>query len=68
MGKVTLTPCLKRKLKKHKLALSQLADKCGKQTDKKRPRVQKGEFLLPLLTAVLPTLVTLVFLSRTESN
>jgi hypothetical protein len=63
-GNVTLTPSLKRKLKKHKLALRQLADKHVKQANKKRLIVQKGGFLLPLLTAVLPTIATLLFRSR----
>jgi hypothetical protein len=63
-GNVTLTPCLKRKLKKHELALCQLTDKHVKQANKKRLIVQKGGFLLPLLTAVLPTLATLLFRSR----
>jgi hypothetical protein len=42
----------------------QLADKHVTQANKKRLIVQKGGFLLPLLTAVLPTLATLLFRSR----
>jgi hypothetical protein len=61
---VTLTPCLKRRLKKHKVALRQLAHKRVKQIDKKRLIVQKVGFILPLLTAVLPNLTDLLFRSR----
>jgi hypothetical protein len=63
-GNVILTPCLKSKIKEPKLALNQLADKRVKQKDKKCLIVQKGGFLEPLLTAVLPTLATLLFCSR----
>jgi hypothetical protein len=43
-GNVTLTLCLKRRVKEHKVALLQLADKRVKQTDKKRLIVQKIGF------------------------
>jgi hypothetical protein len=60
-GNVTLTPCLKSKLKEHKMALRQVADRHVKQANKKRLILQKAGFLLPLLTAMLPTLVTSLF-------
>ena len=59
-GNVALTGCVKRKLSKHRLALRRLFDRCVPLQGKKRLIVQRG-FLLPLLTAVLPTLASLIF-------
>ena len=63
-GNIPQFSCLKRKLKKHKAVLRQLADKRVRHSAKKRLLVQKGCFLLPLSSAVLPTFSTVIFLSR----
>jgi hypothetical protein len=60
-GNVDLTGCAKRKLQKHKAVLRKVADKRVPLSAKKRLIVQKGGFLLPLLTAVLPALATYIF-------
>ena len=60
-GNVKLTPCQKRKLRKHWVHLRKLADKRVSLTSKKKAIVQRGGFLLPLLGAVLPTIASLIF-------
>jgi hypothetical protein len=65
-GNVSLTACAKRKLQKHKVVLRKVADKRVPLSSKKRLIVQKGGFLLPLLTAVLPALASYIF--RPRSN
>jgi hypothetical protein len=60
-GNVTLTECGKRKLRKHKTVLRTLADMRVPLTRKKKIIVQRGEFLLPLLGALLSALATLLF-------
>ena len=62
--KYSVTRFAKRKLKKHKSNLRSLADKRLPLTTKKRIIVKRGGFLLPLLTAVLPTLASIVFRTR----
>ena len=59
-GNVALTGCVKRKLSKHRLALRKLVDKCVPLQGKKRLIVQRAGFLLPLMTAILPTLAILI--------
>jgi hypothetical protein len=59
-GNVALTGCVKRKLSKHRLALCRLVDRRVPLQGKKRLIVQRGGFLLPILTAILPTLAALI--------
>jgi hypothetical protein len=59
-GNVGLT-CAKRKLQKHKVVLRKVADKRVSFSSKNRLIVQKGGFLLPLLTAVLPAPAIYIF-------
>ena len=58
-GNCKLSDCNKRKLAKFKTVLRAL---CKKASIKKKQQliVQKGGFLIPLLSAVLPTLVSLI--------
>jgi hypothetical protein len=65
-GNIKLTTCSKHKLKKYKTVLRTLIDKSRPLSTKKRLIIQKGGFLLPLLTAVLTTLASLIF--RKSSN
>jgi hypothetical protein len=58
-----LSNCAKRKLHKHKATLRKVADRHVSLSSKKT-LVQRGEFLLPLLGAVLPTLASLIFRPR----
>jgi len=60
-GNVKLTPCQKRKLRKHRVHLHKLADRRVSLSAKKKSIVQRGGFLLPLLGAVLPTIARLIF-------
>jgi hypothetical protein len=67
-GNIRLSDCSKRKLKKHKASLRSLVDKCLPMSVKKRIIIQRAGFLLPLLTAVLPTLASLIFQKRTNES
>src|SRR5215469_3030864 len=58
-GTVKLTDCQKRKLRKHRAILRRLADKHVSLSAKKQAIVQRGGFLLPLLSAVLPPIASL---------
>ena len=58
---VKLSGCVTRKLRKHKAVLRKVADKRVPISGKKKLIVQRGGFLLPLLSAVLPALDTLIF-------
>ena len=60
-GNVELSSCVKRKLRKHKNVLRKVVDKRVSLSGKKKAIVQRGGFLLPLLSAVLPALATLIF-------
>jgi hypothetical protein len=66
-GNVRLTGCAKRKLQKHKTVLHKIADRRVSLSGKKRLIVQKGGFLLPLLTAVLPALASYIFRPRNNA-
>jgi hypothetical protein len=57
---VALTGCVKLKLSKHRLALRRLVDRRVPLQGKKRFIFQRGGFLLPLLTSILPTLASLI--------
>jgi hypothetical protein len=65
---IKLTACSKRKLKKYKTVHRTLIDKNRPLSTKKRLIIQKGRFLLPLLTAVLPTLARLIFRNSTNGS
>jgi hypothetical protein len=60
-GTIKLCDFSRRKLKKHNAYLRTLIDKRRLLSAKKSVIIQKGGFLLPLLTAVLPTLARLIF-------
>jgi len=60
-GNVKLSGCVTRKLCKHKAVLRKVADKRVTISSKKKLIVQRGGFLLPLLSAVLPALATFIF-------
>jgi hypothetical protein len=63
-GNVQLSTCSRRKLRQHKNALRTVADN-GQNINKRRQfLIQRGGFILPLLTAVLPTLASLLFRPR----
>src|SRR5215510_14799997 len=63
-GNVKLTSCSRRKLRKHRSRLRKVADKSVSNARKRKIIVQRGGFLLPLLSAVLPVLASLVFRSQ----
>ena len=60
-GNVRLSSCVTRKLRKHRHVLRAVADRRVPLSGKKRLIVQRGGFLLPLLSAVLPTIASLIF-------
>jgi hypothetical protein len=59
-----LSACQKKRLQKFKVPLRALADKHVPLSAKKRLINQQGGFLVPLLSAILPTLASLIFRSR----
>jgi hypothetical protein len=59
-----LTACQKKRLRMFKVPLRALADKRVSISAKKRLINQRGGFLLPLLSAILPTVASLIFRSR----
>jgi len=63
-GNIKLKVCDTRKLQKHKVALRNFSDKHLPLFAKKKPIVQRGEFLLPLLSTVLQRLGSLIFRNR----
>jgi len=60
-GNFRLRGCTKRKLRKHNAALRKVAYKRVSLSSKKKFIVQRGGFLLPLLSAVLRTIASLIF-------
>ena len=60
-GNVRLSDCVARKLRKHRAVLRKVADKGVPISGKKRLIVQRGGFLLPLLSAVIPALASYIF-------
>jgi len=60
-GNVKVGSCSRRKLRKHRGLLRKIADKSVSSAKKRKIIVQRGGFLLPLLSAVLPVLASLVF-------
>jgi len=63
-GNIPLSTCLKRKLKKHILALRRFADKRVRHSANKRLFIQRGGFLLPLLSTILPILASVILRSQ----
>ena len=59
-GNVKLSDCKKRKLRKFKRQLRTIIDKRVPLARKKKLIVQHGEVIVPLLTAVLPALATII--------
>ena len=59
-----MSNCKTRKLQKYKSALGKVADRHVSLSGKKRLVVQHGGFLLPLLSAILPTIASLIFKPR----
>ena len=60
-GNVKLSGCSTRNLRKYKALLRKVADRRVPLSDKKKLIVQRGGFLLPLLSAVLPAIASLIF-------
>jgi len=63
-GIIKPTGCDMSMLQKHKAALSKVSDKRVPLTAKTKLIVQRGGFLLPLLSADLPSLANLIFRNR----
>ena len=60
-GNVKLSGCSTRKLRKYEALLRKVADKRVPLSSKKKLNVQRRVFLLPLLSAVLPVIASLIF-------
>jgi len=60
-GNIQLSGCKTRKLKKFKSAFRKVADRHISLSAKKRLIVQRGGFRLNLLSAILPTIASLIF-------
>ena len=60
-GNLKLSDSNARKMQKYKCALRKVADRHVSLSGKKRLTVQRGGFLLPLLSAILPTIASLIF-------
>ena len=58
---IKLTGCVTRKLQIRKAALRKISDRHVPLSKKKKLIVQRGGYLLPLLSAVIPTLASLIF-------
>jgi len=54
-GNVKLSACARRKLRKYRRQLRTVVDRSVPLARKKKLIIQRGRFLVPLLTAVLPT-------------
>jgi len=67
-GNVKLTDCNKRNLRKFKRQLRTVVDKLVRPASKKRLINQRGGFLVQLLTAVLPTLASLIYNSLSSRS
>jgi hypothetical protein len=63
-GNVTLTACQKKKLQKFKFLFRSPADKRVPLSSKKRQINQRGGFIITLLSAILPTIASLIFRSQ----
>ena len=58
---VKLSGCSSRKLRKYKALHHKVADRRVPLSNKKKLIIQRGGFLLPLLSAVLPAIASLIF-------
>ena len=67
-GNIRVSDCAKRKLKRFKSSLRLLGNKRLALTSSKRVIIQRGGFLIPLLSAMLPTLASLLFRQATNNN
>jgi len=63
-GNVKLAGCNTPKLRKHKVALRKVAEKRVPLSTKKRLIVERDGFLLPLLSAILPAIASLIVSSK----
>jgi len=63
-GNLKLSDCNTRKLQKHKSELRTVADRQVSLSGRKLLIVQRGGFLLPLLSAILPKIASLIFKPR----
>ena len=59
-GNVKLSDCMRRKLRKYRRQL-RTVDRRVTLARKKKLIIQRGGFLVPLLSAVLPTLASLIY-------
>jgi len=59
-GNVNLSDCQKKRLRKFKGSLKTVIDKRVPLSRKKRLINQRGGFLIPLISAVLPTLASII--------
>jgi hypothetical protein len=59
-GNCKLRKCIKRKLCKHKHLLRRLVDRSERIKAKRKRIIQKGGFLIPLLSTVLSGLTSLI--------
>ena len=60
-GNVKLSDFARKKLRKYKRQLRTVVDRRVPLARKKKLIIQRGGFLVPLLTAVLPTLASLIY-------
>lgn len=67
-GNIRISDCTKRKLRKFRTSLRSLIDKRRPLVSKRRVIQQRGGFLLPLLSAVLPALAGLLFRQATNKQ
>ena len=61
---IPLSACSIRTLRAYKNSIRKVADKSVSLSAKRKVIVQRGGFLLPLLSAILPNLTGLLFRSR----
>jgi hypothetical protein len=59
-GNCKLRTCIKHKLRKHKHFFRSLVDRAEKISAKRKRIIQKGGFLIPLLSTVLNSLTSLI--------
>ena len=67
-GNIRISDCTKRKLRKFRTSLRSLVDKRLPLVCKRRVIQQRGGFLVPLLSAVLPALSGLLFRQATNKQ
>ena len=60
-GNVKLSDCKKRTSRKYKRQLRTIVDKRVPLASKKKLIIQRGGFIVPLLTAVMPALATFLY-------